>query len=136
MHLAAIKLDNLIASADGMATKTSVNASFDDIKKRIKTQGILEIEKKSTNVLQTVTDILASMDSYEKIVLFCILGLLLIGNFTILFYMWRNQRETYTTIQILADRINDIQIEIGPRPLSRSISMRYPATAPFQTTKH
>ena len=127
IHLAAIKLDNLIASADEMATNTSVNASFDDIKKTI--------------------------------AIFSILGLLLIGIFTILFYMWRNQRETYRTlikvaekidaIQIeFAQRIDAIQIEFAPRlPLSRSTSMRYqatapsnympyPATGPFQKTQH
>ena len=74
IHLAAIKLDNLIASADEMVTNTSINAFFDDIKKTIKAQGILEIEKISSNILQTVTDILASIDSYKKIAIFCILG--------------------------------------------------------------
>ena len=134
--------------SSAMVTNTLVNAFFEDIKKTIKAQGISKIQTISSNILQTVTDILASMDSYEKIAIFCILGLLLIGNFTILFYMWRNQRETYRTIQIVAERINAIQIEIAPRPpLSRSTSMRYPATAPsiyvpypatgpFQTTQH
>ena len=71
------------------------------------------------------------MDSYEKIAIFCILGLLLIGIFTILFYMWRNQRETYRTIKKIAERINAIQIEIAARPpLSRTTSMRHAPTAP------
>ena len=91
----------------------------------------------SSKILQTVTDILASMDSYEKIAIFGILRLLLIGIFTILFYMWRNQRETNTLIKLLGDRINDIQIQNEARPLSRTTSNHvYPQTAPFQTTQH
>ena len=133
-------VDNLLKERVGssaMVTNTLVNALFEDIKKTMKAQGISEIQTISSNILQTVTDILASMDSYEKIAIFCILGLLLIVNFTALFYMWRNQRESNTSIKLLGDRINDIQIQNEARPLSRTTSNRfYPATAPFQTTKH
>ena len=62
------------------------------------------------------TEIIASMDIYEKIAIFCILVSLLIGNFTALFYIWRNQRVTNTLFQLLAEMIQAIQRKMNQDP--------------------
>ena len=53
--------------SSAMVTITLVNVFFEDIKKTIKAQGISEIQTITSNILTTVTDIVASMESYEKI---------------------------------------------------------------------
>ena len=73
------------------------------------------------------------MDTNEKIAIFCILASLLILNFTVLFYMWRKLTTINTSIELLAERIQDIKIENEPKP---SNSNRLYPTAPFQTSQH
>ena len=143
-----------------MVTNTLVNAFFEDIKKTIKgefVEAAIKLEKSytkssdiqtiSSNILKTVKDILASMDikpsdilkvakeilyTNEKIAIFCILASVLIVNFIVLFYIWRNQRAINTSFELLAQRIQAIQIQNEPKA-AKSSSM-YPTTM-FQTSQ-
>ena len=82
---------------------------FEDLKKTIKGEFVeaaiklkksytksSDIQSISSNILKTLKDILASMDTNEKIAIFCILASVLIVNFIVLFYIWRNQRAINT----------------------------------------
>ena len=146
--------------SSAMVTNTLVNAFFEDIKKTIKgefVEAAIKLEKSytkssdiqtiSSNILKTVKDILASMDikpsdilkvakeilyTNEKIAIFCILASVLIVNFIVLFYIWRNQRAINTSFDVLAKRIQAIQIQNEPKaPKPSSI---YP-TPMYQTSQ-
>ena len=106
----------------------------------------MNIETISSNILKTIKDILTSRDiklsdilnvvkeilyNNEKIAIFCILASLSILNFRVIFYMWRKLTTINTSIELLAQRIQDIKIENEPKPSNSNCL--YP-TAPFQTS--
>jgi len=118
-------VDDLLKERVGssaMVTNTLVNAFFEDIKKTIKAgfvEAAIEFEKSytkssdiqtiSTDILKTVTDILASMDTYEEIAIFCFLASVFILNFIVLYSICRNQRAIVKSFDLLAERISAIQ---------------------------
>ena len=144
LELACMKnipyVDDLLKERVGssaMVTNTLVNAFFEDIKKTIKAgfvEAAIEFEKsdtKSSDILKTVTDILASMDTYEKIAIFCFLASVLIVNFIVLYSIWRNQRAIVALFDLQANRINEIQMQNesrAPNPSSIYPTPIYPTS--------
>ena len=119
---------------------------FEDMKKTIKAEFVeagikfdksytksSDIQTISTNILKTVTDILASMDTYEKIAIFCFLASVLIVNFIVLYSIWRNQRAIVALFDLQANRINEIQMQNesrAPNPSSIYRTPMYPTSQP------
>ena len=84
---------------------------------------------KPSDILKVAKEILYTN---EKITIFCILASVLIVNFIVLFYIWRNQRAINTSFELLAERIQAIQIQNEPKA-SNSYPL-YPRTT-FQTSQ-
>merc|ERR1712105_397209 len=114
-------LKELVRSS-AMVTNTLVNAFFEDMKKTIKAEFVeaaikfdksytksSDIQTISTNILKTATDILASMNTYEKIDIFCFLASVLIVNFIVLYSIWRNQKAIVKEFDVLGETISAIQ---------------------------